>query len=63
MSVKPSIVQYTPWIALFYNHEKFDDVVSRYCRDDRFLIKLDNFDSAARYNIFELTDGHPGAAD
>lgn len=63
VSIKPSIVQYSPRIALFYNREEFDDVVSRYCRNDRFLINLDNFDNTAHDYMFELTNGHPGAVD
>ncbi|KZN86626.1 hypothetical protein EN45_051600 [Penicillium chrysogenum] len=49
-----------PKIALFYNREEFDDVISRYYQDDRSLLKLD--DGASEY-LFNLTNGHPGAVD
>ena len=60
VSITPSIIRYSPKIALFYNREEFDDVVSRYCQDDRSLLKLD--DGASDY-LFNLTNGHPGAVD
>ncbi|KAJ5854814.1 hypothetical protein N7534_007357 [Penicillium rubens] len=47
-------------IALFYNREEFDDVISRYYQDGRSLLKLD--DGASEY-LFNLTNGHPGAVD
>lgn len=59
VSITPSIIRYSPKIALFYNRKEFDDVVSRYCQDPS-LLKLD--DGASDY-LFNLTNGHPGAVD
>ncbi|QKX57279.1 uncharacterized protein TRUGW13939_04390 [Talaromyces rugulosus] len=60
VSITPSIVGFSPKIALFYNREEFDDVVFRYCHDVTSLLKLD--DGASDY-LFSLTNGHPGAVN
>ncbi|KAL1994366.1 hypothetical protein VTN49DRAFT_3035 [Thermomyces lanuginosus] len=58
VSVTPSTINKSPRIALFFNCEEFDDVVTRICNDPRERLPLDC--SAYDY-IFNLTYGHPGA--
>ncbi|CRG90461.1 hypothetical protein PISL3812_07505 [Talaromyces islandicus] len=60
ISITPSNVRFSPKIALFFDREEYNDVVSRHCGDSASLLKLD--DKAHDY-IYSLTSGHPGAVD
>lgn len=58
VSVSPSVIEGTPRVALFYNRDEFDDVLTRFCSSTHWPFQLDH--SACDY-IFSLTSGHPGA--
>ncbi|KAF2403252.1 hypothetical protein EJ06DRAFT_324449 [Trichodelitschia bisporula] len=47
-----------PKAALFYNRAEFDEVVDRFCSTPQRDFSLD---PKARNEVFELTNGHPGA--
>ncbi|KAE8391262.1 hypothetical protein BDV23DRAFT_182776 [Aspergillus alliaceus] len=62
VSITPSSIQFSPWDALFYNLEEFEDVVERFCHRENQNPQL-KLDETAREYIFNLTHGHPGAVD
>ena len=62
VSITPSLIQFSPWVALFYNSEEFEDVVERFCHRESQNPQL-RLDGTAREYIFNLTHGHPGAVD